>query len=769
MDREVFAMQHALVRRSHPRQARRSVEALEPRFLMAAGDRDLSFGINGTATVSFPGSAFEARATALRPDGKTVLAGTKGGRVAVVRLNVDGSLDASFGGGGLFESTVATRATDVAVQADGKIVVTAIEPRVGGGADPNRFTILRVLAEGEGLDASFDGDGVVSRRYGTDSLGGYCYANAVAIQQDGKIVVAGQAYVDDLFSPGHDFVIARYNSDGSPDATFGTQVNGVPITWNWAGMGGSDEIIDLAIDYNGNPSTNSLYGSIVAVGNTAAYWAAGWVPQSSQFAVARFRPNGTLDGGFDGDGKLTTSFSGAQTSFAAGVLIQAGGKIVVAGSAGANAGPRDMALARFNANGSLDGSFGPNGTGKLLKELAGDDLVVDCAPSYATGFLVAASTGVAAFTPDGLIDLRFAGGATQVNASAGIVTTGAAVAPVRKLIVAGGSGASRLIDVGPRGALLAGITETHEANGPTLNIIVGTDRMPWDQRIYISIGGTAVAPVFSLPPNWDYSTTNINLPGFNVPRAYVDIPAGQTHTIFTVTPVNDTRVEGDETIELAVSPDAAYDIGNPSAYTLLIRDDDYFGAPVCNATAFQFETLPQQATFRFNQNVAAGISDGDFQITGPAGIPGHTFSYLPDTNTATLAFAAPLPDGNYTIRAPAGSITNASGQATTADAVLSFFVLAGDANRDRAVDIADFSILATRFNLPGTFSQGDFNYSGTTEIGDFAILAGRFNTSLPAARQAAAAGPWAAVPVDRSPAMADRAGAAGELLAELVP
>ena len=108
----------------------------------------------------------------------------------MVRLNIDGSLDTGFGGGGLFESIVATRATDVAVQpGDDKIVVTAIAPRVGGGPDPNRFTTVRILADGEGLDPAFDGDGVVQHRYGDDGLGGYCYANAVAVQRDGKIVV----------------------------------------------------------------------------------------------------------------------------------------------------------------------------------------------------------------------------------------------------------------------------------------------------------------------------------------------------------------------------------------------------------------------------------------------------------------------------------------------------------------------------------------------------------------------------------------------------
>lgn len=91
-----------------------------------------------------------------------------------------------------------------------------------------------------------------------------------------------------------------------------------------------------------------------------------------------------------------------------------------------------------------------------------------------------------------------------------------------------------------------------------------------------------------------------------------------------------------------------------------------------------------------------------------------------------------FPDGNYTATLPAGSVLDKAGNPLADDLTFSFFVLAGDANRDRTVNIGDFAILATHFNQAGTFSQGDFNYSGAVEIGDFAILASRFNTTLTA-------------------------------------
>jgi uncharacterized delta-60 repeat protein len=493
-------------------------------------------------------------------------------------------------------------------------------------------------------------------------------------------------------------------------------------------MGGEDAILDLAIDYNGTPATNPLYGSIVAVGNTDDDVADGHVPHDSQFAVARFRPNGTLDSDFDGDGKLTTSFSGAQTAWASGVIIQAGGKIVATGSMGPNSGERNLALARYNANGSLDNTFGSSNNGKVQQDVYDDDFATDCAVSYTGGILVAAYTGVAAFTADGSLDTRFSGdGAIQAYARAGVVTTGSAIAPVRKLVVAGANAVHRLIDVGPRAAVLTGITETHEANGPTLNIIVASDRVPFDQRVYLHFGGSATFPFFGLPFAWDYTLDNIVPAGFNVPMSYVDIPAGGTHVIFTISPINDTRAEGDETIELSVYPDPTYDIGNPSNYTLLIRDDDLFAAPRVAESKFLYEAAPQRVTFRFDQNVGASLSASDFDVGGPGGSVPFAFAYDSSVNTATLSFSSRLADGNYTARAIAAGITNAAGQPMAADHALNFFFLNGDANRDGRVNLQDFNRLAGNFGLSNrTFSQGDFNYDTVVNLQDFNILAGRF-------------------------------------------
>jgi hypothetical protein len=149
---------------------------------------------------------------------------------------------------------------------------------------------------------------------------------------------------------------------------------------------------------------------------------------------------------------------------------------------------------------------------------------------------------------------------------------------------------------------------------------------------------------------------------------------------------------------------------------------------------FFFET-GHSMQFAFGEDVIATLANADVLVENVAGGPAIGTALTYSSPTATWTFVGGiLPDGNYRATIAAANVTDVAGNSLPADAVLDFFVFAGDANRDRSVDIGDFSILAARFNLPGTFSQGDFNYSGTTDIGDFAILASRFNTGLPAAR-----------------------------------
>lgn len=153
----------------------------------------------------------------------------------------------------------------------------------------------------------------------------------------------------------------------------------------------------------------------------------------------------------------------------------------------------------------------------------------------------------------------------------------------------------------------------------------------------------------------------------------------------------------------------------------------------------------QSIDVSFSENVSGLISPASLLLqnltTGQA-IPttNVAVSYVAATNTARFTFPGyphgVLPDGDYQGTVLAG-LPDFFGNALPADVDFSFFFLNGDANRDRTVGIADFSILAANFNQPGAFSDGDFNYSGTVEIGDFSILASKFNTTLPAPAGAA--------------------------------
>jgi uncharacterized delta-60 repeat protein len=284
----------------------------------ADGSLDSSFGTGGKVTTDFNVTPDAALAVALQADGKIVAAGrrtvTGENDFALARYNADGSLDSSFGSGGKVTANADTSqsgAFGVAVQPDGKIVVA-------GRFRPQVILLLRYNTDGS-LDSSFSSDGqAVITNTSFSSLSAF----GVAVQADGKLVVAGGSGVD--------FFLARVHANGSPDSSFGT--NGQVLT----DFGTSaDQARGLVLQADGR---------ILVAGRTA-----------SDFALARYHPDGTLDGTFGTAGKVTTDF-GTSSDFAFGLALRADGKIVLAGSSGGN-----FALARYNADGSLDGGFGSGG------------------------------------------------------------------------------------------------------------------------------------------------------------------------------------------------------------------------------------------------------------------------------------------------------------------------------------------------------------------------------------------------------------------------
>ncbi len=294
--------------------------------LLNDADLDMTFGVGGKVTTDF-GGMFESdlgAAVGLQKNGKIVVAGTANFSFGLARYNTDGSLDTSFGLGGLVTTLIGTFSLGFAtvIQENGKIVVAG-SSFVGNF----NFAVARYNSDGS-LDISFNPTGGLPGTRTTD-FGGTDQGLAVALQKDGKIVVAG---ISDT-----DFAIARYTTGGILDTTF-----------NPMGILPGTVTTNLGVDAGATAVTIQKDGKIVVTGATI-----------ENFVVARYNTDGSLDVTFNPGGSLpgtvTTDFGGDSAAIA--VTIQKDGKIVAAGIAGG-----DFAVARYNTDGSLDATFNPTGS-----------------------------------------------------------------------------------------------------------------------------------------------------------------------------------------------------------------------------------------------------------------------------------------------------------------------------------------------------------------------------------------------------------------------
>jgi uncharacterized delta-60 repeat protein len=308
----------------------------------ANGTLDSTFGIGGKVTTAVGPGDDTAYAVVIQGDGKLVVAGEASNGsdsdFALLRYNTNGTLDSTFGTGGKVITAIGTSdeyAYALAIQPDGKLVVVG-ETNTGGNWN---FAAVRYNANGT-LDGTFGTGGKVTTPVGTRDDAAY----ALAIQSDGKIVVVGETDA----GSNYDFALVRYNTNGTLDATFGT---GGKVT---TAVGSRD---DTASAVAVLPD-----GKIVVAGDTAA-------SGDNHFALARYTPSGTLDSSFGTGGKVTTIFG--TLSFVYAMVVQADQKLVVGGET-LIAGTTDFALARYNPNGTLDSSFGTSGT-QATAIGAGDD------------------------------------------------------------------------------------------------------------------------------------------------------------------------------------------------------------------------------------------------------------------------------------------------------------------------------------------------------------------------------------------------------------
>jgi uncharacterized delta-60 repeat protein len=315
----------------------------------ATGALDTTFNGTGKKVVSV-GANDQGLGLAIQPaNRKIVVVGQKCTSdwslcdAVVLRFNPNGSLDRTFNGTGIRSDDLGgdNGSLAVAVQPDGKIVAVGyMFSAISGSYD---FAILRYTAAGA-LDKTFSGDGKQSISFSVDRLD---EGRQVAIQSDGKIVIAGKS-CDSNYANCH-FALARLNVNGSLDTTFNT--TGKQIT----SFGASETPRGMVLQTD---------GKIVLAGfkDTGA---------TSYFALARYNTNGRLDKTFAGTGKKVTNFSGdANADSAAALRIQPDGKIVVCGDV-SNGASNDIALARYTSNGALDTTF--SGDGKSTVDFGQDD------------------------------------------------------------------------------------------------------------------------------------------------------------------------------------------------------------------------------------------------------------------------------------------------------------------------------------------------------------------------------------------------------------
>ena len=371
----------------------------------AASQFDQTFGSGGKvfySTVSGTGGRGDIE---IQPDGKAVVIGMNGFEVA--RFNLNGTPDNTFDGDGLAQVPSLSQANALAIQTDGKIIVAGFS---GGDMALTRFN------SNGSLDTTFDGDGIAVLVLPDNQE-----IFDIAIQPDGKIIVGGNT---GNFPTFQDFMVVRFNANGTPDASFGPTGIGVIQT--------SFNIIDSC-------SSVALQtdGKIVAGGLAGDF-------SSTDFALIRITATGSLDTTFDTDGKLTTSLR--HQDFLNKVLIQPDGKIIATGNARNTGQDVDTVVVRYNPSGALDTSF--DGDGIATTNDAPFDETTAAALQPDGKIIVTQrrdlnNSALIRFNPNGSLDTSFHGdglfifpASTHTNTFARAI----AIQPDGKIIISGSQG-----------------------------------------------------------------------------------------------------------------------------------------------------------------------------------------------------------------------------------------------------------------------------------------------------------------------------------------
>jgi uncharacterized delta-60 repeat protein len=448
----------------------------------APGDPDTTFGGTGKLRFGFKSGDDSANGAVTQPDGKLIVVGgtpNGDGDFLVMRYNADGSLDQSFGRGGIVMTNIGAgedSANDVALQGDGRIVV--VGTCTGNGTNPD-VCVARYNADGS-LDPQFGLGGKIITPVTTS----WDQGRAVAVQSDGKIVVVGDSLSNNASA---DTLIIRYTTSGSPDTTFGPNHTGIIVrdispnqhdTANdvaiqadgkivVVGEGHAsqspDFIVIMRYTSEGDADSSWTFNGLgmYRFTDTGHYRANALMIQpdgkvvlagvgDSKFIMVRFTTTGLFDNTFNGNGRIITSVGGVYDEATAimfsGITVQ---KITVAGFSMNAQGERRFAIARYTLDGEPDPQF--NGTGRVVRPIGpGDDDRVRAVAFQAGAVAVAGSSfngsntdvAVARFTSSGMADNTFDTDGSRIDDPGfrNAFGRGVLVQPDGKIVVAGTSG-----------------------------------------------------------------------------------------------------------------------------------------------------------------------------------------------------------------------------------------------------------------------------------------------------------------------------------------
>ncbi len=561
----------------------------------ASGNLDPTFGSGGTVRTDFSGNIDRANAVAIQADGKIVAAGSSFSNAKTVedfivaRYNTNGSLDKRFGNNGKITTDFFRNVDQVnalAIQPDGKIVVAGFAQLAGAGGTPRVFALARYTSDGR-VDSSFGNGGSLTTSFG----GTFAAASAIMLQPDGKIVVAGTAdFNPRVPNSGLDFALARYLANGSLDASFG---DAGKVVFDF--FGSFDQANAAALQPDGK----------IIVAGSASYDS---LNRDIGFSLTRFNPDGSTDFGFGAGGKQITDFFDAGAK-ANGIVLQADSKFVVAGTASDSATrpvATDFALARYNSDGSLDPTFGIGGETSVpfsdsaaeqanALALAPDGKIIVAGSAFKT-FATPPDFALRRYNSDGSIDTSFGAG--------GAVTTD----------FAGGTDNAQALAI--------------QADG---NVVVAgrAFRSNFDLALARYVNDTATAPRDTTPPttpdalaatasssstidlSWTASTDDVGVTGYEVFRDGEATAVGTT----SGTTFSDTGLAPDSTHSYAVvAVDAA---GNRSALSNTASATTLSAAPA-DVTA---PTAPADLTATVNVdartiNLSWSASTDDVAVTG---------------------------------------------------------------------------------------------------------------------------------------------------------